>query len=388
MNTAKIICCKLTLFIVLSTSICSARTYTLTPNGPVLRQTSQSAYQEYASILLKELVQLGADNILSSENGVAIPLSGIIEEFKSKIRYQNHDRMLIDQGSNRQIDFCEDAANARWLTINDQHPFTGRFAMVYYMQDLSTNNPLKDVLLLFHESISALGYIDDAYQITAPLFWLSEQLKKGTNKNLDTLRNSPVLATLKQIKKRTRAPRFIIDQEGSCHQIVEGGRVIRVAGGVIGGGGGGNFASILLKFELLSQAETWWQNNRQHTRLNLQQFLGALMRVGLEPYKPLDSSDRQSPDYNLNMQIGNYFWRQGHFVALKIRYSPLLSGPAFMLPDSTLHGFADANPRFTSMIKSIKEIIFRRLDKLPQGPMYRPILIRWTSEVLTEQTRE
>lgn len=366
---------KTFLFFLVCPFLASAHTYRIGPNGVEIQSAPQEVYRDFATALPRALLAFGVDGLLRTESGSPIGLSDLVSEIGGKIYYQNRDRMLVERGSGG-VDFCRDAANARWLTVHDRHSRTGRSAMVFYMQDPSALSAEENQVLLFHESIGALGLVDDAYQVSAPLYWLVQQLRRGGN--LRELLASPILSGLVRVKTRRYAPRFRVDEEGSCLKKEAGGRLSRVAGGggVIGGGGGGNYAGFLLKYQLLAGARDWWsQNHRRFGLSDENHFIRKLLSVGIEPYAP--------PDGEL-LQIGNYLWRQGHYVAVKIRYSPLLDGPSYMVPRPLLDGSSERTGRYREAMRSVREIMYRKLEKLPQGPANRPLLIRWSSEVLGE----
>ena len=332
-----------------------------------LESAPQEAYRDLATDLIRRLIALGADQILKTANGKTLSLTELNRKIRMGIRYQQADRMPIEDGQH--VDYCEDASQARWLTIYDDHADKGRLALVYYMQGLSLNHAQHDELLLFHESFSALGYVDDAYQISAALYFLFRRLQQNHSQNLRTLLNSPAFASLQKIKTRRHAPRFPITEEGVCHLPTAGQRVRVVGGGVIGSGGGGHFAALWLKYELLVLAEAWWRKNHGRlTMLNQRAFMETLLAVGIEPY--LAAADIQS-------RIGQQVEGQGHYLALKIRYSPLINGPSFMVPKKLLSALEMGDTEAIGALETLRETVFRRLENLPRREEDPPVLIEW-----------
>ncbi len=139
---------------------------------------------------------------------------------------------------------------------------------------------------IVHETFGALGYVDDEYQITAPLF---AALSART-----PAEKAGSLALLVDIKTRKHAPTYELDGSLHCYKWKGGaGTLLKDKNGIgmlngksgnsTGIGGGGDNESFTFKTDLMLVAKSWWDKNADGSPAEYARFTKLVKELGVEP---------------------------------------------------------------------------------------------------------
>lgn len=221
-------------------------------------QKQTQYFQLLNHIIINNILEKHPNLQLKTTDGKRITFQQIKEEIKT-VQYRPSQHMLLE---NAPADItCENELGSQWITKYDSS--SGQ-PMVMTSKVLELENfKGGDARLALHEAISAIGIIDDEYQVTAPLFLYTY----GTEVSPED-----VLPFLNQVKVRKHAPRVQIDKSESCYQWKgHAGQLIKnfngklESGGTITGvGGGGSDLGMSLKLQLMAAAKAWWKENNVH----------------------------------------------------------------------------------------------------------------------------
>lgn len=163
-------------------------------------------------------------------------------------------------------------------------------AIVVQAKEVLGLEPYPLTLLIFHEFLGALGYIDDDYQITVPLFLMA--FNPETRSKLQ----EPQFQDLLQgwfSQKRSHNPRNSFYQQ--------------FAGGISGVGGGGDPIGIEIKcFLVFSAIEANWAGMRRLNPSQKNRFLAETLRLRIV----VEKGPTRPPDRRLFKLIdeGNERW--------------------------------------------------------------------------------
>ena len=246
-------------------------------------QVEQRLFNEGMDFIFNFFIENGGEHILFTRDGKPLPMSEL-KERSHEIYYAGNRGLFNSQGIN-----CTTNLTAQWITAADSpnhRPVVSGSemnSMVNYTQD--------DWRLLFHETISSLGYVDDEYQITGPLFlmvYTAKEAKTSLEQMVKEPKWSVVAAPLKKIEKRMHAPRYKMGESDLCYEWKNGvGHLqgTQYAGNTTGVGGGGDSDSLLFKMQLLRDAHLWWteHNSKKLGPDQEQKFVQILTELGIEP---------------------------------------------------------------------------------------------------------
>jgi hypothetical protein len=234
---------------------------------------NQRLFNQGIDAVLANLIEKGGDSVLTFKNGRRLTLTEIRKRVPS-IDFVFHQGMLTADGEIH----CKDQMHSYWVTVAER-PKAGRPAIFQgRFMDVSDFRA-EDWLLFLHETLGALGYVDDEYQISGPLLALARATPQG--QSMQALAEH--YPELRRIETRTRTPRYRLDKAETCWRYPEeGGRGVRVASNTTGIGGGGNGVGLLMKADLLAGADAW-AAKANIPKQQLAAFRARLVEIGLEP---------------------------------------------------------------------------------------------------------
>jgi len=236
---------------------------------------NQKLYEAGIDSIFQDLIQLGGESVLALKNGSTLKLSELRKRIPT-VDFIWKQNMLTTDGAAA----CTGGMQSHWLTAADR-PREGRAAIIQGRFMNVADFAPEDWILFFHESLGALGIVDDEYQVSGPLLLLS-RTAKSTGRSLAEL--STEYPELRKVEFRKHAPRYKIDSSETCHIFPkEGGRgrpVILANTTAIGGGGNGY--GLQLKVDLLASFRDWGQK-KGFTPAQLELFRSQLVAFGVEP---------------------------------------------------------------------------------------------------------
>lgn len=249
---------------------------------PKLQQQFQGGMAQVFQSMISRL----GDPALPLASGKSIKLSALQEKTKS---IEFLPRQFLFTGKSAGKITCVDLLQYQWLTAADSE--SGRPTIGYPGGTTLQGAAGSTWRLLFHESISALGFVDDEYQISATLF-----AALGASDRSEQMR---ILSGMKKIEVRQHAPKYSFDSSVTCYKWkgMEGARIsdseMREAhGNSTGVGGGGNEFSLAFKQDLLQRADSWWRqhNEKRYSESDYEKFISYVSPLGIEP---LDSEKEE-----------------------------------------------------------------------------------------------
>jgi len=178
-------------------------------------------------------------------------------------------------------------------------------------QPLTPDFMIESQLIILHETLGALGYFDENYEISASIIALSSFLQYDIQKNL-----SPTKAYATQLSifaaQRTENPMTVYNTP-TPHQksVINYYQQLAQAGGVSEGGGGGSHAGAAIKANLLTQLIS---KNTSIAHLNF-----IINQFGVEILNPLRRENGPYPVCPYNEESFNEFSstkKQDHFLTL------------------------------------------------------------------------
>lgn len=247
----------LTFFVLLSTLLTEvSKAYPLNPNEAWYeKQTKQ--FQDLNLGTIGRIIEKYPDLELKTTAGEKLKLTQIKEKIKT-VQYRPSHFMLLKNGPSNVS--CTNQLGSQWITKHDS-PSGKPVVMTSKNIDLADFGP-GDANLAFHETISALGIVDDEYQVSAPLLLLIFS---------DPMSLEEISPLFNQVQLRQHAPRAPIDESENCYRWLKHGIGKRLnkgdleSGGTITGvGGGGSDLGIAMKIQLLLWAGEWWKQNNSN----------------------------------------------------------------------------------------------------------------------------
>ena len=248
---------------------------------------SEALYHNGMQGLFDQLIQLGGNEVLrAAEGGQIIKLSQVRAKI-STIRFEVRQGVLTSGDPNV---FCQNEMESHWFTAAD----TGGRPLIARTQFTSVANfAAGDWSLYFHETLSALGIVDDEYQVSASLLALAEEAR-ASRRSMQAIADDPsfkeFVAPLKAAQFRGRSPRYKLNKDDYCYSGVDStGRLTpggpKLASNTTGIGGGGNGASLALKTDLVRATRAWWLKNNRLAKpeSDFTRFMKLVSDLGVEP---------------------------------------------------------------------------------------------------------
>lgn len=253
-------------------------------DGCKIVSPSQSDLQRMGTDSLRYLVGLGFDWELLRANGRAVSLQALLDQAR-QIKFEYRQAMYLTN-KNSNVRNCIDNFNARWLLAKDAPARRPTIAVMSTFGGGLETEPYALRDLYIHETISALGFVDDTCQVSCGLKYIADYARENRVKNKREIPRSffasPVLDGLKDIKKYEQTPRFKIGPEFHCYGYDN--RLLKNNGGSTTGiGGGGDTANMFWKPELYKAAPHFWQKNKHRTNMSYARFIKHITNTGIEP---------------------------------------------------------------------------------------------------------
>ena len=251
------------------------------------QERNQQAFTQAMGVMFDFFIQYGAGEVMSYDNGTRVNLVAMKAQAMG-IRYMHTQSLFLTKGS-KPI-HCVNDLGAQWLTAADSPD--GRPTIAYTKYDDMSQFSGEQWRLLFHEAISALGWVDDEYQISSPVLHLAVKARE-LKVRIASLKADPVYAAmfipLSKIKTRKHAPRYKLNERDLCYKWngnVGALQNERYAGGNSTGiGGGGSPLGMQFKSDLLLKAGAWWkQFAKDRSNEELATFIKHVTEIGAEPF--------------------------------------------------------------------------------------------------------
>ncbi|MCO5142864.1 MAG: hypothetical protein M9962_07230 [Oligoflexia bacterium] len=220
------------------------------------------------------------------------------------IQYLPANSLFVTQGLDANMSCQGNGTNSQWLTYKDsdiRKPIVSPVSWDFF--GYSDVNFMKNfVTLLLHESLGAVGIVDDEYQVSGVLLAyvsLSGSTDPAAVKALKQLARNIKIAT------REHAPTYKIDTRFNCYRWRGGmGELVsELRENTTGVGGGGNSTALKMKQELLMYALGWWEKNtKTNSQVEYQKFMNQLSEIGLEELH-LKNNRRLITTFPIQMQF-------------------------------------------------------------------------------------
>lgn len=180
---------------------------------------------------------------------------------------------------------CSSVYDGQWLTKKDSglnHPLIG---LKYVGMGDSDGGDAALSLLYLHESLGALGYTDDEYQISASLMSLA------TLSNWDSTLAKILLAQLEKLETHDSAPTYDVSRTEGCYKWVRNKEGFPFRGDLIKDqnlklahgthvGGGGDPHSLMLKAAVITGSEAYWKKHKIAD--DYETFVKRVLETGIE----------------------------------------------------------------------------------------------------------
>lgn len=262
-------------FMILIVTIFGSPTKVFAVRPAVDSVKNQKLYEAGIDLIFQNLIVLGGESLLTLKNGSTLKLSKLRQRIPS-IEFVWKQNML----TNHSAAACSGGMQSHWLTADDRKREGRPVIFQSRFMDVADFAP-EDWTLFFHETLGALGIVDDEYQVSGPLLLLSRTAKSS---GLSITELSAEYPELQKVELRKHAPKYKIDSTETCYIFPEaGGRGSPVTlANTTAIGGGGNGYGLQFKADLLAGFKTWGQKNG-FTQSQLELFRTKLVALGVEP---------------------------------------------------------------------------------------------------------